>query len=71
MNTAPAATAPIPPVTLVEKAAMTGAVLLLGVLLAIPFTRGLAVDSVITVAHFIADTTVNVARALGSVVGLA
>lgn len=70
MTSATAPAAP-PAITAAEKAAVLTAAFLVGVLLAIPFTRGLAVDTVVTTATLVADTAINVARALGSLVGLA
>jgi hypothetical protein len=66
------ATAPAPPaITTAEKVAMLGATFVVGVLLATPVTRGIAVDSVIAVAHFVADTVTGVLRAVGTLLGLA
>lgn len=65
------ATTPAPPaITTAEKAAVLGAIFVIGVLLATPVTRGLAVDSVIAVAHWVADTITSVLRAVGSLFGL-
>jgi hypothetical protein len=66
-NTAPV----VPPaVTVVEKVAMFGAALLVGVLLATPVTRGAVADSVVTVAHFVADTVTGALRTVGNLFGL-
>jgi hypothetical protein len=70
MSSATAPAAP-PAITAAEKTAVLTAAFLVGVLLAIPFTRGLAVDAVVGTATFVVDTAANVARALGSLVGLA
>jgi hypothetical protein len=70
MTSATAPAAP-PAITAAEKTAVLTAAFLVGVLLAIPLTRGLAVDAVVTTATFVVDTAINVARALGSLVGLA
>jgi hypothetical protein len=70
MSSATAPAAP-PAITAAEKTAVLTAAFLVGVLLAIPFTRGLAVDAVVGAATFVADTAINVVRALGSLVGLA
>lgn len=67
MSTAP--TAAPPAVTAAEKAAMFGAALVIGILLATPVTRGAVADSVVTVAHFIADTFMNTARAVVGMFG--
>lgn len=65
------ATAPAPPaITTAEKVAMLGATFVIGVLLATPVTRGIAVDSVIAVAHWVADTTTSALRAVGSLLGI-
>lgn len=61
MNSAP--TAP-PAVTTAEKVAMLGAAFVVGVLLVVPTTRGLAVDSVVSVAHFLTDTVASAVRAV-------
>jgi hypothetical protein len=65
------ATAPAPPaINTPEKVAMFGAVFVIGVLLATPVTRGIAIDSVIAVAHWVADTVTGVLRAVGNLFGL-
>lgn len=70
MNSAPAATQP-PPVTAAEKAAVLAVAFVLGVLLAIPTTRGMAIDAMVSVGRFLGDTTLSVLHVLGSLVGLA
>lgn len=70
MDTATASAAP-PAVTTAEKAAIVALAFMVGVLLAVPFTRGLAAEAVVTAAHFVADTAIGGMRALGSLVGLA
>lgn len=60
-----------PAVTAAEKATMLAGALFVAVFLAVPFMRGIAVDAVVSAAHFLADTAVNAVRAVGSVLGLA
>lgn len=68
MSNAPAAAPPA--VTLVEKAAMLGATVAVAALLVIPVTREAVFAAPIAVAHWVADTAVNVWQTLGNLVGL-
>lgn len=68
MNSAPAAP---PATTATEKAAALAVAFVLGVLLAIPATRGMAFDAFGAVIEFFGNAGMSVLRALGSLVGLA
>ncbi|HET9144093.1 hypothetical protein [Actinophytocola sp.] len=71
MSNAQTALAAPPAVTTAEKAAMLAGTVLVAVLLTLPVTRGIVVDSVVTTLHFVADVAASAAHAVGSVLGLA